>query len=242
MGTSETVGSMQKLLHRGLEREDLSCLMEAYAWMSGIADRDCDCHWLKEHSQRDNPCDVCQARRARDSIDKVIDPKPRTLHPDRLVNQAELVYYELWCKENERVQCVNGGYTLMEHLLCPSDKKKNPITHRSQPDPVSQHDMEVATTVIQWLGTNCGRAFIAKAEAEIERRRAQRVEFNSNGLGSTPESWKESAERGPLYQLAESIADQFISKEKLRSVHSCLISAITSAFLKVREEARSSPT
>lgn len=220
-----------KNLHRGFEKEDVTALIEAHDWIAGLASRDCECYLDGSRSQVHSPCDTCQARNAMDALSRVIDPRPITLHPERLTNTAELVYFELWAKRNERIPHLNGGYTLIEHLLCPSSQRDS-FTKRAKPSSVTQHDMTIATSVIQWLGTNCGRCFIREAEAEIEKRNAVRDEFSTDGMNGTPESWKEATEGGRLNQIARSIASNFISYETHKSAHTALVRAITNALVE----------
>ena len=222
-----------KHLHRGLEKEDVSSLIEAQDWIAGLASRDCDCYLDSSRSRLHSPCEACQARNAMDALSRVIDPRPITLHPQRLKNEAEQVYYDLWIERNKRIPHLNGGYTLIEHLLSPENARRDPFTKRVIPDPVSQHDMTIATTVIQWLGTNCGRCFIEQAEAEIKKRSAVRNKFGTDGLNHTPEAWKEATENGQLNQIAQSIASNFISYESHKSVHTALVRAITNALVAV---------
>lgn len=227
-----------KLHHRGIEEGDLRYLIEAHDWIAGLADSDCSCDWNDSASCVHNPCEVCQARRARDALAQVLDPKPRTLHPDRLSNEAERVYYELWEKENERHPGINGGYTLIEHLLCPSDSKRCRLTGMHQPDSVSQHDMTIATTIIQWLGTNCGLCFMQTAEREIEKRRADRVDMG-NFYGGTPDGWALRQKEGREYQIADSIASTFVGgKPELETVRNSLRQAILNAIAEFRKRER----
>lgn len=224
-----------KALHRGLEREDVIALIEAHDWLSGIASPDCDCD-MGDRASITNPCEVCQARRAMDALNRVINPRPRTLQPSRLKNEAERVYYELWEKENERHSRINGGFTLIEHLLHGEPVNRNPLTRRESPPPVSQHDMTIATTVIQWLGTNCGRCFISSAEKEIEKRRAERVKFGSDGISQTPKAWQDRNENGELWRVADTIAGNFVSITTHESLHATLRRAIHNALCEVSKE------
>ena len=80
--------------------------------------------------------------------------------PERLrCNPAEAVYLDEWVKRNARKPGINGGYTLLEHILCESGNK--------YPKEVSPRDMFVAASVIQWLGTNCGKWFMRECEEKI---------------------------------------------------------------------------
>lgn len=233
-----------KMSHRGFEPEDVSALIEAHDWLSGLANQDCSCY-LNDGGSISNPCDVCQARRARDALNQVIDPKPLTLHPNRLKTASERIYYELWCKENERHRAINSGYTLIEHLLHPEcDFERNSFGgYKRPPQPVSQHDMTIATTVIQWLGTSCGRGFIEQAEREIEKRRAERSKFFTDGLGDLPAAWSERNSKGEVFQVADTIASNFISvhRPEMKSVHAALRSAITNAIVRFRDGVSSVP-
>ena len=136
-------------------------------------------------------------------------------------------------KRNKRIPHLNGGYTLIEHLLSPENARRDPFTKRVIPDPVSQHDMTIATTVIQWLGTNCGRCFIEQAEAEIKKRSACSQQIRNRWTKPHPEAWKEATENGQLNQIAQSIASNFISYESHKSVHTALVRAITNALIAV---------
>ncbi len=171
-----------------------------------------------------------------DALARVIDPRPRTLQPERLKNAAERIYFELWVEENKRLCHVNGGFTLIEHLLCPGESV-DPLTKRARPDVVSQHDMTIATTVIQWLGTNCGNSFIRKAEAEIEKRRAERTKFHTNGCSHSPEAWAQREAEGEMYRVADSIASQFVSVEQSPSVYRALRQAIINAIAQFLKDA-----
>ena len=220
-----------KLHHRGMEKEDVNSLIVAHDWLSGLANRDCDCYLCDDRTRESNPCDVCQARRAMDAINQIIDPRPLTLHPERLRNPPEKVYYELWEKQNERKSWLNSGFTLIEWLLNPSSQKR--------PSCVSQHDMTVATTVIQWLGTSCGRCFMEQAEEEIKSRQAERSNFVTHGCGqSSPEAWKARVEEGEEFRIADSIASEFISQPDKPSVHSSLRQAIINALVESKKKER----
>lgn len=95
--------------------------------------------------------------------------------PERLkYGVEERVFLERWKKRNRRVPGINRGYTLLEHILCKGDQ--------AFPEQVSQRDAYVAASVIQWLGTNCGKAFLADCEEEIpEAKKASRVALRMRG-------------------------------------------------------------
>ena len=80
----------------------------------------------------------------------------------------ERIYLEEWQKENEREPAVNHGRGALECIL----------TEQVAGFPlggggfilrgVSQRDAEVAASVVQWLATNCGGAFLARCEKRIK--------------------------------------------------------------------------
>jgi len=95
-----------------------------------------------------------------------------SLSPQRLKHKcgvAERVFASLWKKENERHNGINSGLALLELLLEQEQTLPGPLKLKIPPD-ITQRDAEVAASVIQWLGTNCGCAFIQQAEREIEKR------------------------------------------------------------------------
>lgn len=94
---------------------------------------------------------------------ELFPPSYGTTRPDRLeTGTPERIYYERWLKENKQVPGLNGGYGLLEHLL----STKPGIVAM-----VSDRDSVVAASVVQWLGTNCGRGFIYECEREISAAR-----------------------------------------------------------------------
>jgi hypothetical protein len=92
-----------------------------------------------------------------------IEPVHQGLRTDRLRGGlAERIYAEEWAKKNTRSSWINHGCTALELILTPAGKL---------PRPVSQRDATIAATVIQWLGTNCGHAFLQETEQRIEDER-----------------------------------------------------------------------
>ncbi len=89
------------------------------------------------------------------------NPLHESLQPDRLNRMPERIYAEEWKKHNERKPWLNSGCTYLEWILCPSGERF--------PPPVSERDAQVAASVIQWLGTNCGLAFVQKCEKQCKQ-------------------------------------------------------------------------
>lgn len=125
---------------------------------------------------------------------ELLAPLPRSLTPGRLrkpkpssvwalgrVN-AERIYMAAWRLENMRRRS-DRGYSMLELLLVPEDAWRNGFGGwPASVPPISRRDAVVAATVIQWLGTNAGGAFvrrceerIVKLQAEDDERRAARI-------------------------------------------------------------------
>lgn len=117
-----------------------------------------DCYEAPAYIENCN-CERCVASRAVRVMQAALYPKVRSLTPERLKSgYAELLFFEAWKAANERVRGINGGRGTLEILL-------------EELGPITQRDMDVASTVIQWLGTNCGGAFLRDVERQIERIR-----------------------------------------------------------------------
>jgi hypothetical protein len=94
----------------------------------------------------------------------------------RSTSVAEDVFAEMWEKKNERKGGINFGLGYLELLLNDPPSSMGIVEDRKKPRPwrdISQRDAMVAATVIQWLGTNCGGAFLDECEREIEKRKKE---------------------------------------------------------------------
>lgn len=79
----------------------------------------------------------------------------------------ECVFAEKWDEENKRSPGIKGGFGILELLL---DKKLRTVeTVFHSPPPITQRDAFVAATVVQWLGTNCGKWFLEECEKKINK-------------------------------------------------------------------------
>lgn len=79
----------------------------------------------------------------------------------------EMVLSNLWKEENAAHPAINHGLGVLEGIL---QEHKKPF------DEISQRDAYIAATVVQWLGTNCGSAFLRKYESEIAKLKKQEKE------------------------------------------------------------------
>lgn len=136
------------------------------------------------YCEPDDGCTIdspnCEARHLQAAVRKLHDmarPTVTTLHPERLTNLPERIYFEQAQRMAEEHPALNGGYSDLELIL-------NPDLSNRPKEVFSKRDTEVFGTVIQWLGTNCGRAFIDKCERMIRDEEAERREWNcGNPIG-----------------------------------------------------------
>jgi hypothetical protein len=143
----ETVGAMEDAIEQ-LDTDGCDCNMET------CTDANPQCGGRKQ---------MMAARRLRE----LLEPTYTGLHPERIrTGPAERAYVERWQRENIRQRGVNSGMTLLEGILKPGGQQ--------WVDRPSQRDADVATTVIQWLGTNVGRAFVDEVERDISQNQALR--------------------------------------------------------------------
>lgn len=89
------------------------------------------------------------------------NPPHNSLQMARLNRMPERVYAEEWKEDNKRNPSINHGFTYLEWILCPSERRIPPL--------VSKRDAEVAASVIQWLGTCCGFHFMLRCEDKIKK-------------------------------------------------------------------------
>lgn len=80
----------------------------------------------------------------------------------RWVNK-ERVFLKHWREENQSRRWMNGGKGVLE-LIMSNDSGRGAA-------PITQRDATVAATLIQWLGTNCGQAFISEVDAEHKKKK-----------------------------------------------------------------------
>lgn len=160
---------------RELPAEHFQILNEAIGWLSHFAEMDCECSMRADDGKivnRSHPedadynCATCAAQQAIERILRVVEPPIETLHPERTrgASMAERIYLDTWRQENQRQPWRNHGNTTIEAILNPDLQK--------MPPRVSPRDGKLIATFVQWLGTNCGRAFIEKCERRIEEDRA----------------------------------------------------------------------
>lgn len=148
---------------------------------------DCDPYCEDKTCTVDSPkCREHHLLKAVRAIEALLEPAHEGFHPRRLrydgpgVN-AERIYTDEWKKENTRQPWLNSGYTAIEHILHPEavadEQRKRGWLGSIRPERVNFRDAGVAATVIQWLGTNCGLAFIEKCERRITQERAMRASW-----------------------------------------------------------------
>jgi hypothetical protein len=149
-------------------------LRDLVAWEHDCGSHDCTI---------DTPmCEVRQAEAARRDIMAVLDPPMDTLQPERLVSLPERIFVEEWRRENTRHNGPLSGGRTLEHILS-HEKTHHPLAG-PQPklDYVTLRDAQVATSVIQWLGTNCGQSFLWVVNQRINKEREENREVPGGSI------------------------------------------------------------
>lgn len=192
---------------------------------------------VPEHYCEDDTCSLedpkCRdrmlQRAARDAA-QLLEPPHEGFHPKRLTHEhgdAERIYATEWKRENERSPGINGGYTAIEHILHPESEMERDASRgfgQLHPARVTFRDAAVAASVIQWLGTNCGRAFVETCERKIAEARAIRASWPWPGYRA-PE-----APKGPYQVQAELLAGQLFGDEpRFRTVAAAIEAALDAA-------------
>lgn len=209
---------------------------QALQWMAEIAERKADegCYMPTPCNPEQPDCRPCRARHALQKLERLIEFECRTRHPERLISEAERIYFDEWMKANQRHPAINHGTRLLENVLNPDLSKPAP--------PVPQHDAEIATTLIQWLGTSCGRSFIDQCEERIRKEKASRysrlraLEVRRYVEMHLPPS----PEQDHLRQTAEIIAGKYQSIQT-RWPDNNLADDIYAALLEVRQQHEPAP-
>lgn len=155
-------------------------MLEGVAWTlrSELESGDCYC---QDGVADGGKCRHCEGVEHLRELERFLDPEHRTVNPDRLGNAAEAIFLEQWQKLQQRSPHVNGGIGTLEAVLTPTRQTDtNVLSWAFRPGYVpivTQRDAEVAATVVQWLGTNCGGAFLAECERQVKAARAIRSEY-----------------------------------------------------------------
>ena len=155
-----------------------------------------------------DPCDcqICEIRKAVETLQQISNPVVRSLRPQRL-NYAELVYFDAWVKINAENR---GQHGLLAVLM-----RQLPQTELLA-EYVSQRDMDVASTVVQWLGTNCCGAFVSQCEREWLSRHEERQDFEIAVQQAQP--WTEYRNKSSHQKIADSIVEKQQLSDKGKSL------------------------
>jgi hypothetical protein len=77
-------------------------------------------------------------------------------------NPDEKIFLQEWQKENKLRPGIDFGYGLLQDLFMIENRDEIGLTNTIQHLYIEPRDRYIVATVIQWLGTNCGRAFLEK--------------------------------------------------------------------------------
>lgn len=150
-----------------IDQEQKKRLIEALHHLECISNDEDHCD--DRECTIDTPkCEIMSAQAAVREINFVLDPPMESLHPERLTCPRERIFVEEWIRENTRGEGMANNNRLLEHIL--STKKRRGL---GGPEPVldyvTQREAHVATSVIQWLGTNCGQSFLHEVRRKIDQ-------------------------------------------------------------------------
>lgn len=151
----------------------LDHLTEAIDDLTLATDTDDDCHCCTdEDCTPDAPrCSLNRSRAALRRIWQAFEFEIRSTWPTRLSHYPEWAFVEEFRRLNVRQPGVNRGYRTLEMILGQPREKRTLDTLGTTPAIVTQRDADVATAVIQWLGTNCGLSFLSQVERKIQQAR-----------------------------------------------------------------------
>lgn len=76
-------------------------------------------------------------------------------------NPRELAFYEQWLKENRPDPRINHGNGILQDLFM--DSGLSVFNPSKVYETITNRDRIIVATVIQWLGSNCGIAFLGDA-------------------------------------------------------------------------------
>lgn len=128
----------------------------------------------------------------------------------------ELAFAEEWEKENDERPGVNFGHGILQDLMF---ERHGHMSQRCREE-ITPRDARIVATVVQWLGTNCGRGFLhavftrsGSRLIELEAREYEiRLErFDRHLREREAELAKQMAEAQVLVRRG---ADEVASKEK----------------------------
>lgn len=191
-------------LHKSIES-----VRDLLLWMRG----DCDCY-EDEGTGTTHQCYSCQLKERAEAVGVCLEVEHKTIHPERTGSLSERIYLELWQKQQERSPGLNHGYGTLELVLTPyrQDTKQGFLGSRpyGYVPPVSQRDAQVAATLMQWLGTNCGGSFVREAERRIDEARKTRREFEHEVRGLEIEFQNGEGPNADIkaFELAEAVAQK----------------------------------
>lgn len=78
-------------------------------------------------------------------------------------SKIEKALADAWEKENEPNRSIGFGYGLLQDLFCKPDERFGYAAGGTATKVLTDDERMVAATAIQWLGSNCGWAFLQEA-------------------------------------------------------------------------------
>lgn len=209
-----------------LQLEQLQSVSTSLAESLRQLDQECWCN-LETCTVDEPVCPPNLTARALEELQACFEFVIRSLTPARLTHFPEWCFVDQWANENERRDGTNDGIRTLEALLS-GETRKIPGSGLIGYVPVivTQRDADVATAVIQWLGTGCGRSFLQTVEQRIKASK-----LNSQAI------WSEAVNAPPredqIHIDAERIAAEFDPEAKRRSGNGLTLRAEIEAAIRV---------
>lgn len=102
------------------------------------------------------------------SADKVMCYKANVgINTKRLQhNPREQAFHDQWLQENAPVAGVNCGHGILQDLFIETGDLMG--FNRKVVEEINNRDRQIVATVIQWLGSNCGMAFLNEALSRFD--------------------------------------------------------------------------
>lgn len=120
-------------------------------------------------------------------IEPTPEPKDNSGYwPDRVLpieghpkwNVWEQAFAAVWIKQNEPNRGTNFGHGLLQDLMIGTHKYEFHYDDEKFDPWLTDRERKICATLIQWLGTNCGRGFLHEVQREAKRRYPEMTGYN----------------------------------------------------------------
>ena len=177
-----------------------------------MAERGEECYGEPPCKPGEPDCAYCYAKEALKALTDSFEYVIRSLRPDRLSHFPEWVFVDEFRKENERSAGTNHGLRFLELILGMNwNRARFSCEPDCNPAQVTQREADVATAIIQWLGTSCGKSFLWTCEKRIRDAADHDSEMWNLAVNT------KHPEQDLISRVAERLAAEFDPDGKKRS-------------------------